>query len=139
FLYLAAAAPGPMMEAFWRQAPPRTRQHVMGTLGRELQRAPDPSSADWRSRAVAYWEARLAAGSAASDPDLYRLELGAIGQWCIRDGIDPALLLDQLSRLLNAGFAPNSGSSITDWLGKVAPTHPVKSIAVLSALLTCPR
>jgi hypothetical protein len=133
------AAPTLMMEAFWRKAPPATRQHVMGTLGRELQLPPEKMPDERRARGVAYWEARLAAAIAAPDPDSYRVELGAIGQWCIHPGIDPSWLLDQLARLVDAGFEPNMGYSVVDWLGKIAPSLPDKAVHVLSGLLNSPR
>jgi hypothetical protein len=77
----------------------------------------------------------LAAGLAAPDPDPYRPELGAIGQWCIRPGIATSWLLDQIARAVDAGFGPNMGYSVVDWSGKIAPEQPDKAVHVLAGLL----
>ena len=136
-LYISGVVPPGMMEHFWQQASARLRQHVMGFLGRQLRLPPDQLPDEYRVRAITYWDVRLAAATAAADPDNYRAELGAIGQWFIHDAanIDPDWLLDQLLRMLKAGFAPNNAYSLVEWLGKRAASHPDKAIEVLSELL----
>jgi hypothetical protein len=44
-------------------------------------------------------------------------------------------LLDQMARVIDAGFDPNMGYSVVDLLGKIAPEHPDKTVHVLSGLL----
>ena len=86
---------------------------------------------------MTYWDIRLSAGIASADPDNYRAVLGAIGQWFIHDAvnIDPDWLLDQLLRMLEAGFAPNNAYSLVEWLGKRAASRSDKTVEVLSELL----
>jgi hypothetical protein len=92
-----------------------------------------------RQRGVAYWESRLAAALAAYDPEAFQEELGGIGQWCGKENIDPAWLLDQLLLMIHGGLVPKTGYMVTEWLGKIAETHPEKSVAVLHALLNTPK
>jgi hypothetical protein len=40
-----------------------------------------------------------------------------------KGNIDPTWLSDQLLRMVNGGFAPKSGYTITGWLGKIATAH----------------
>ena len=75
----------------------------------------------------------------SSNPALFRAELGVISQWCGKENIDPAWLLDQLLQMLNADYAPRGGYTIPEWLAKLAPAYPDKTVAVLSALLTSPH
>jgi hypothetical protein len=138
-LFLADAAPSGMMQAFWEHAAVRVRAHVIGFLGRELQLSPDKLSDEWRARGRSYWDLRLSVAIASDDRDDYRKELGAISQWFVHSGIDPAWLLDQLLRMLKVGFAPNNGYGIAKWLGKVAPSQPDKAVEVLSRLVNSPH
>lgn len=92
-----------------------------------------------RARGISYWERRLAAASAAADPDPFRPEVGAIGQWYVRHQIGDQWLLEQLSKMLQAGFVPTDVSSIVDRLHKVSANYPDQAVAVLSALLKSPR
>jgi hypothetical protein len=136
-LYISDVVPAGMMEHFWGRASARLRQHAMGFLGRQLQSPPDKLPNEYRTRAITYWETRLAAAIAAAEPDHYRAELGAIGQWFIHDAvnIDPDWLLTQLLRILKAGFAPNNAYRLVEWLGTHAVTHVDKAVEVLSGLL----
>ena len=56
-----------------------------------------------------------------------------------KGNIDPTWLSDQLLRMVNGGFAPKSGYTITGWLGKIATAHPDRCVEVLNALLTSPK
>jgi hypothetical protein len=138
-LFLVDKASDELMQAFWQRAPERARLHAMSFLGRELSLPPDKLEARFRARGLHYWESRLAAAAVAGNPDWYRAELGAISQWCGRDNIDVAWLLEQLLQMLGSGFAPGSGYTVVEWLGKLAPSYPDKTVAVLSALLSSPR
>ena len=138
-LFLVDRASGELMQAFWQKAPERARVHAMSLLGRDLSLPPEKLEEQYRARGLRYWEGRLAAATAASNPAWFRAELGVISQWCGKENIDPAWLLDQLLQMLNAGYAPTSGYTISEWLAKLAPAYPNKTVAVLSALLTCPH
>lgn len=69
----------------------------------------------------------------------FRKELGAIATWCIHDAISPDWLLSQLLKMLDAGFAPNSGYSVVEWLAKHAETFPGRAIQALELLLRNPQ
>jgi hypothetical protein len=92
-----------------------------------------------RQRGTSYWESRLSAALAADDREAFQEELGGIGQWCGKENIDPAWLLDQLLLMLHGGLVPKTGYMVTEWLGKAAETLPEKSVAVLHALLNSPK
>lgn len=98
-------------------------------------------SGEWRARGRSYWNARLSAAISSPNPDDYRAEIGAIGLWFVHGGanIDPIWLLDQLLRMLKAGFAPNHAYGTIEWLGKIAPSQPNKAAEVLSELLNNPH
>lgn len=140
-LFISDVVPPSMMNLFWKRASVRTRQRAMGFLGRELQLPPDKLPGKYRTKAISYWEVRLVAAIAADDPDNYRAEVGAIGQWFIHDAvnIEPAWLLEQLLRMLKAGFAPNNAFELVKWLGQHSLSLADKTTEVLSELLTNPH
>lgn len=137
--YLGGDAPDELMQAFWRSAPERARQHVMWFLGTHLQLPPDKLPDDIRARGYAYWNARLSAGVAATDKEPFRKELGAIASWCRHDSIPADWLLEQMLKMLAAGFAPSSGYTVVEWLAKVAVDDPDRSIDALELLLRNPH
>jgi hypothetical protein len=138
-LVLWGAAPDALTKAFWEKGPQRARGHAVAFLGRELALPQDDLPLEIRQRGIAYWESRLAAALAANDPETFQEELGGIGQWCGKENIDPAWLMDQLLLMLHGGLVPKTGYMVTEWLGKAAETHPEKAVAVLHALLNSPK
>ena len=91
-----------------------------------------------RSRAVAYWEERLGAATRASDPEPFRRELGAIGQFFLWE-VDRVWLMDQLLTMLRAGFAPNDAFGVIDNLAKILPERIDKVVEVTNLLIRQPR
>jgi hypothetical protein len=103
-LFLWGALPDDLLELFWSGAPLRMRQHAMWYVGTHLAQ---PGISDKiRARGFAYWERRLAAAKGATDPEPFRKEVGAIGQWCFREQIDDVWLSEQLLDMMQAGFIP---------------------------------
>jgi hypothetical protein len=96
---------------------------------------PDPM----RARGFSYWMSRLDAARRSDNPDAFRAELGAIGQWTLRDRIDDHWLADQLLEMLRAGFVPTDAFSVVDWLAKIALRNVDRAVEILSALLRNPR
>ncbi len=135
-VYLLGALPGDLLESFWEHAPSGVRQHCVWYLGTQLD-APDMADA-MRARAFAYWVNRLNAARRSDNPDAFRAELGAIGQWTLRDPIDNHWLADQLFEMSQAGFLPTDAVSVVDWLAKLAPRNLDRSVEILSALLRHP-
>jgi hypothetical protein len=137
-LHLWGGLPDDLLQQFWRDAPLRIRQHAMWYLGTQL----DLSTADlpdaMRARGFSYWERRLAAAQRAADSDPFRLELGAIGHWCLRAQIDDQWLMDQLISMLRAGYVPTDAYSVVERLQKLSPDHPDQAATVLSELLRNP-
>ena len=136
-LWIADFMPDAIMNRFSGRAPAQIRRHTIGYLGRTLQLPEAKLPAISRARARHFWEMRLAAASAASDKETYREELSAIGQWFIHDAenIDADWLFKQLLALFKAGFAPNNGYSLIEWLGHIAPSHPAQAVAVFAEML----
>jgi hypothetical protein len=100
----------------------------------------EPNLSDaMRTRAHTYWERRLTAARRSNAPDAFRAELGAIGQWTLRETIDDSWLAEQLSNMLKAGFLPTDAFSVVDWLAKIAPRYVNRAVEILSALLQNPR
>jgi hypothetical protein len=136
-LYLWGGLPDDLLESFWEHAPSGVRQHCMWYLGRQLAVADMPDA--MCARGFAYWVSRLDAARHSDNPDAFRAELGAIGQWTLRDRIDDHWLADQLLEMLRAGFVPTDAFSVVDWLAKIAPRNVDRAVEILSALLRNPR
>jgi len=136
-LYFWGGLPDDLLESFWEHAPSGVRQHCMWYLGTQLA-APDIPDA-MRARGFAYWERRLGAASGSNNPDQFRAELGAIGQWTLRDRIDDHWFADRLFDMLQAGFVPTDAFSVVDWLAKIAPRNVDRAVEILSALLRNPH
>jgi hypothetical protein len=135
-LYLWDGLPDELLELFWSEAPLRMRQHAIWYVGTQL--AQPGISNEIRARGFAYWERRLAAAKSAADPEPFRKELGAIGQWCFRDQIDDVWLSEQLLDMMKAGFLPTDAFSVVTRLQKISSRHADQAVAVLQALLTNP-
>jgi hypothetical protein len=138
-LHLWGGLSNDLLEQFWRDAPLRMKRYAMWYLGTQLDLPSSSLPDEMRARGLSYWERRLAAAIAASNPEPFRPELGAIGQWYVRRQIDDQWLLEQLSKVLQAGFVPTDVFSVVDRLHKMSANHPDQAVAVLSALLRSPR
>lgn len=136
-LYLWGGLPDDLLESFWEHASSGVRQHCMWYLGTQLDAPSMPDA--MRARGFAYWERRLDAARRSDNPDPFRAELGAIGQWTLRDRIDDHWLADQLFEMLHAGFVPTDAFSVVDWLAKIVPRDVDRAVEILSALLRNPR
>lgn len=134
-LYIWSALPDDVFELFWNTAPASTRQHAMWFLGTQLGLPADKIPEPFRSRAFSYWDRRLAAARASSDPDRFRKELGAIGQFFFHDNIDGSWLIDQVLAMTDCGFAPSEPYSVLDHLSRLSSDHPEKAVQVLAALV----
>ena len=111
----------------------------MWSLGTNLNRPTTDFPELQRTRALAYWDSRLAAGEATTDRAKFRGELGSIGQWCDNHQIEPAWLFDRLLRMLRAGLVPALAYSVVQWLATVRETHVDRAVEVLAELLTNPN
>jgi hypothetical protein len=136
-LHIWNELPEGLIEQFWRDAPSSARQHAMWFIAQHGSRL--DTSDEVKARALHYWERRLAAAIQSSEPDLYRKEIGVIGQWCFHGTADTAWLSEQLLTMLAAGFVPNDSYNVVKWLHKIAPQHPDNAVAVLASLLRHPR
>jgi hypothetical protein len=105
----------------------------MGYMGREMV-----ASAKYRLRAMAYFEQRVRSAIEADDPEPYRRELGVISQF-FRMDVDRVWLLDQLSKMLKAGFEPTDPFSVVDNLSNLLPEHVDAIVAVTNALVRQPK
>lgn len=128
-----------LFDSFLTKAPGKIRQHVMWALGTNLQKPATDFPELQRTRALAYWDSRLAAGEVAAERADFKGELGAIGQWCKNHQIDPTWLLDRLLRMLHSGFVPALAYNVVEWLAKVCEEHVDQAVEVLKVLLTNPN
>jgi len=134
-LYIADALSDDVFEMFWAHAPLRARQHAMWFLGVQLELKANVMPPDRHARAVTYWERRVAAAKSAADPEGFREEIGALGQFFMRQGIDTDWLMHQAIIISEAGFAPTDGFSVIDRLSKIATVRPDRAAEVLSILV----
>jgi hypothetical protein len=137
-LHLWGGLPDDLLEQFLRDAPMRMKRYAMWYLGTQLDLPSSSLPDEMRARGFSYWERRLEAAVASPDPEVFRLELGAIGQWCARRQIDDQWLLKQLTAMLGAGFAPTDAFSVVERLHEMSAIHPDDTLAVTSALLRSP-
>jgi hypothetical protein len=138
-LYMWSALPDDVFEVFWNTAPVGARIHAMWFLGTQLGLPADKIPEPFRRRAVSYWDRRLAAARASTDPDRFRKELGAIGQFFIHGNIDGTWLMDQVLAMADVGFAPSEPYSVLDHLSKLSTEHPERAVEVLTALVKNPK
>jgi hypothetical protein len=138
-LHLWGSLPGDLLEQFWRDAPEGVRQHAMWFVGTQVFRSTSEVPDEVKARGQAYWERRLAEAVQSGNPDFYRRELGAIGQWCFDAAIDEGWLCAQLLLMLKAGFVPSDSFSVVEWLQNIVPRHVDRAVEVMAALLRHPR
>jgi hypothetical protein len=138
-LYIAEAISDDVFELFWARAPIRTRRHAMWFLGIQLELPPDRLSSGRRARAFSYWDRRFAAAKVAPTPEAFREEIGSIGSFFFRNGIDGQWLTDQVVAMTEAGFAPGDVCNIMDRLTKISTAHPDRAAEVLEALVKNPH
>jgi hypothetical protein len=138
-LYIRGELPDDLLEQFWRNAPSRLRQHAMWFLGQQMALPTADLPDVMRARGFSYWERRLAAAVNSMKPDSFRMELGGIGQWHLRDQIDDLWLINQLLAMLRAGFVPTDAFNVVEWLSKVSSRHSDLAAEVLTALLMNPN
>jgi hypothetical protein len=130
---------GGLLDSFLTKASGKVRQHVMWSLGTNLKKPATDFPELLRTRALAYWDSRLAAGELAAERADFKGELGSIGQWCENHQIDPTWLFDRLLRMLRSGFVPALAYNVVEWLARVRETHVDRAVEVLEELLTNPN
>jgi hypothetical protein len=138
-LYIDSALPDEVFELFWTTVPIAVRQHAIWFLGTQLGLPEKEFPAALRTRAFSYWNRRLAAAKTSANPDSFRQEIGAIGQFFFWAGIDEEWLLTQLLSMAEAGFAPSEPYSVIDRLSKISERMPDRAIEVLACLVKNPR
>jgi hypothetical protein len=127
--FLYEQLPDDLLDLFLRSSSAESRRHAMGYMGREMA-----AGAKYRLRAMAYFERRLREAIEADDPEPYRRELSTISQF-FRLDMDRVWLLDQLSKMLKAGFEPTDPFGVVDSLSKLLPEHVDAIVAVTNALV----
>lgn len=131
-LHIWDVLPDKMLEHFWHVSSVSLRQYAMWCLGNILG---EQLSVKHRTRGYLYWERRLEAAKSSSQPDSFREEIGAIGQWNLHDKIDRQWLSDQLLAMLKAGFGPKNEFGVVEWLAKTSQKDAIRAVVVLEALL----
>jgi hypothetical protein len=134
-LFIWSALSDDVFELFWNTAPASTRKHAMWFLGTQLGLSADKIPEPFRSRAYSYWDRRLGTARASTDPDYFREELGAIGQFFIQGNIAGTWLMDQVLTMADGGFAPSEPYSVLDHLSELSSDYPKRTVEVLAALV----
>ena len=137
-LVIRGIIPESLLAQFERQAPASIRHRAMWFLGNQVSLPLSEVPEDARARGLAYWERRLTAAKAASQPNEYREELRAISYWCFLGVVDEWWLSDQLLALFKMGLAPHDGHGIVEWLEKLAVHYTDRAVESLLGLLRCP-
>ena len=137
--YIAEALSKDVFDLFWSLAPLSTRKHAIWFLSIQLELPPDQMPVERRARAFSYWDRRLAAAKCAADPDAFREEIGSIGKFFFRQGIDGAWLMDQALAMADAGFVPTDPYSVLARLEKLSAQYPDRAAEVLTALVKNPH
>ena len=120
-LHLWGGLPDDLLESFWEHAPSGVRQHAMWYLALNYPRPTCPTRCVRAAFPIGIAVSMLL--GAPIIPDAFRAELGAVGQWSLRDRIDDQWLADQLFNMLQADFVPTDAFSVVDWLAKIAPRN----------------
>ncbi|BBC02685.1 MULTISPECIES: hypothetical protein [Bradyrhizobium] len=138
-LYIWSALPDEVFQLFWDTAPASARKSAMWFLGTQLGQPPDQFPEPFRARAYSYWDRRLAAAKASSNPDYFREEIGTIGQFFLNGKIDGPWLMNQVLAMAAIGFAPSEPYSVLRHLAKLSAEHRIHAVEVLAALAKSPR
>jgi hypothetical protein len=128
-----------LFKQFLDVASSQLKQYVMWCVGQHLQLPPDQFPREDRNRALAYWNARLAAATGATEQDSFREELETIGQWVSNPQLETDWLLDQLLEMLHAGFSPDLAFNVVEWLSNVCTRDASRPIRILAALVDNPH
>ena len=107
----------------------------MWFLGNQVTLPAEDLPGEMRRRGQAYWEMRLAAATASSNPEDYRQELGVIDHWCFHGVLDELWLADQLLGMLGIGLVPSNGCHTVEWLAKLVVQHVDRAVEVLLGLV----
>jgi hypothetical protein len=135
--YLFGDYPKDLLDGFFKNAPPRLLQHTMWYLGRQLRRT--DITGDVLKRGLNYWEMRLAAGEQAADKAPFTTELAGIGSWLHDTDLEPRWLIDQMRRMLRAGFAPAEAHDVVEYASKVVSQEPAEAVALIGDLFQHPK
>jgi hypothetical protein len=138
-LVLRGIIPDLLLEQFELHAPSSVRRDAMLFVGNEVSRPLSETPDDGRARGLAYWERRLAAATASTQPSEYCEELGTISHWCFHGVVDELWLSDQLLAMFQIGLAPGDGHGTVQWLQKLATRHVDRAVEVLWGLIRSPR
>jgi hypothetical protein len=134
-LVLTGTAPQDLLAHFLQLAPGELRRHAMWFLGNQMSLPAKELPDEMRRRGQAYWDMRLAAATASSNPDDYQRELGVIDHWCFYGVLDEPWLADQLLGMLAIGLVPNKGSHTVEWLAKLTARHVDRAVEILLGLV----
>jgi len=134
-LVLWNAAPQSLLDQFLERAPADLRRRAMSFMGKQVSLPLDELPEHMRKRGLAFWESRLAAAKAASNPADYGWELGVIDHWCFLGALDDAWLSDQLLGMIAIGLVPRDGYHTVQWLKKLTVSHVDRAVEILFGLI----
>lgn len=124
-----------LLDQFLERAPAALRRRAMWFMGNQVSLPADALPEHMRKRGLVYWESRLAAAKAASNPADYDLELGVIDHWCFLGVLDDVWLSDQLLGMIAIGLIPGNGYHTVQWLKKLTVNHVDRAVEILFGLI----
>jgi hypothetical protein len=138
--YVWGDFPPKLLEQFLANAPPRVRSHAMWFLGRIVRENAGKMSPEILAKALRYWEMRIAAAEVAPDKEHFQQELGGIGNWLHDYSLDPKWMIQQLVRMLRAGFGLGHGAyGAVEWAAKICDGEPEGAVDILLELFKSPK
>ncbi len=115
------------------------RRFLMRRVGEYLQLPPDQFPPEYRNRALAYWDARFAAATAAIEQNIFRQELSTIGQWVNNPQLETSWLFEQLLKILDIGVIPDFAFGMDKWLSNACTQDIDRALRILAALVENPQ
>ena len=128
-----------LLEQFLVNAGPSLRRHALILAGNQAASAIAKGKTEEYQRALSYWSDRLKKATSSAEPQTFRQEIGALGQWFTHDAIGDDWLVHELERMVRGGFVPMQSFLVMKRLAKLATTHSELVASIILGLLRNPR
>lgn len=122
-----------LLVIFYAHASDSLRAHGMWAIGRALEDAQTPPTAEVLARWQRLWEWRLAV--ARNDPTTNRQELNGFTWWLMSDKFDTDWALGQMAEVLRVVDSVEHETLIADYLAKVSDRKPAEAVTLLGLLV----
>lgn len=125
--------PGGVLSLFFTNAPEDLRAHAIGYMGRSLYSMEEEHIDEpFASRAVALWEARIAA--AERDPEHHAAEVAEFGWWFASGKLEEAWSMQQLLRVIACANRICDDLFVVERLAKIAESNTLEAVKCFEAI-----